>query len=64
MHMHGKGLALEELGRIIEVEARIVPADVEYLEPLEVQMAVQGLDEHISGSEEGVEGLDRRVIVV
>lgn len=37
--------------------ARIVPADVEHPEPLEVQMAVQCLDEHLPGrGEEGVEG--------
>ena len=34
----------------------MIPADVEDLEPLQVQVAVEGLGEHLIWSYQGVEG--------
>ena len=33
-----------------------VAGDVEHLEPLQVKVAIQGLDEHLPGSRQGIEG--------
>ncbi len=36
--------------------AGVVPGYIEHLEPLQVQVAVQGLDEHLSRREQGTKG--------
>ncbi len=43
-------LQICELAVELAEDAGVVAADVEDLEPLEVEVLVQGLDEHLSGS--------------
>lgn len=46
-------------------DAGVISGHVEHLEPLQVQVAIQSLDEHLTGGYEGVEGPgpkgDRRI---